>query len=140
MSEAPSVTGLLETCLYVDDLERARRFYREVMHLEEMSASDRLIAFNVGPSRVLLVFDRATCTEDVDSSKGTIPGHFAKGPMHVAFAIAESASEDWRAWLEKNGLKIRSTMRWDRGGQSLYFEDPDGNVIELATPGLWPNY
>ena len=27
-----------------------------------------------------------------------------------------------------------------RGGTSLYFNDPDGNVVELATPGLWANY
>ena len=28
----------------------------------------------------------------------------------------------------------------DRGGSSLYVRDPDGRSVELATPGIWPNY
>ena len=27
-----------------------------------------------------------------------------------------------------------------RGAVSLYFRDPDGNLGELVTPGLWANY
>ena|SRR5258708_4406456 len=38
--------------------------------------------------------------------------------------------------LEENGIAIESKVRWERGGQSLYFGDPDGNLLELATPGL----
>jgi catechol 2,3-dioxygenase-like lactoylglutathione lyase family enzyme len=31
-------------------------------------------------------------------------------------------------------------MEWPRGGTSLYFRDPDGHLVELATPGLWSIY
>jgi len=27
-----------------------------------------------------------------------------------------------------------------RGGHSIYFRDPDGHLLELATPGLWAIY
>jgi catechol 2,3-dioxygenase-like lactoylglutathione lyase family enzyme len=27
-----------------------------------------------------------------------------------------------------------------RGGHSIYFRDPDGHLLELATPGLWAGY
>ena len=35
---------------------------------------------------------------------------------------------------------IEGRTRWLRGGESIYFRDPDGYHPELATPGLWPGY
>jgi hypothetical protein len=29
---------------------------------------------------------------------------------------------------------------WPEGSTSIYFRDPDGHLLELVTPGLWPNY
>ncbi|PYK92782.1 MAG: glyoxalase, partial [Verrucomicrobia bacterium] len=26
---------------------------------------------------------------------------------------------------------------WESEARSLYFRDPDGHMIELATPGIW---
>ena len=45
-------------------------------------------------------------------------------------------------WLfdSDNGIAIESTVKWARGGQIFYFRDPDGNLLELATPGLWSTY
>jgi catechol 2,3-dioxygenase-like lactoylglutathione lyase family enzyme len=37
------------------------------------------------------------------------------------------------------GIAIESRITWARGGTSLYFRDPDGHSLEVATPGLWPN-
>ena len=35
---------------------------------------------------------------------------------------------------------VTERRTWDRGGRSIYFRDPDGHLIELATPGVWANY
>jgi catechol 2,3-dioxygenase-like lactoylglutathione lyase family enzyme len=63
-----------------------------------------------------------------------------KASSHMALGIECARLEDWRNWLEQNGIAIESTVRWERGGTSLYFRDPDGNLLELATPGIWANY
>jgi catechol 2,3-dioxygenase-like lactoylglutathione lyase family enzyme len=42
--------------------------------------------------------------------------------------------------LATKGVAIEGRTRWSRGGQSLYFRDPDGHLLELATPGLWAIY
>ncbi|HYD30755.1 MAG TPA: VOC family protein [Azospirillaceae bacterium] len=136
----PRIDGLLETALYVDDMERAACFYERVMGLEAMFRSDRLTAFDAGDRGVLLVFRRGASTEDMATPAGTIPGHDGAGPLHMAFRIAAAELEAWRRHLPGHGVPIHSEVTWPRGGTSLYFHDPDGHVIELATPGLWANY
>jgi catechol 2,3-dioxygenase-like lactoylglutathione lyase family enzyme len=42
--------------------------------------------------------------------------------------------------LAEHGVGIESEVQWDLGGTSLYFRDPDGHSVELATPGVWPIY
>src|SRR5207249_7155368 len=54
--------------------------------------------------------------------------------------ISPNALKEWRRLLGEHGVTIESEVRWERGGTSLYFRDPDNNLIELGTPGIWPNY
>ena len=67
-------------------------------------------------------------------------GHGAHGAQHLAFAIARDRLADWETQLHRHGVEIESRVRWPRGGESLYFRDPDGHSIELLTPGLWETY
>lgn len=135
-----SITGLLETALYVDDMERAVSFYEQVLELRCMLRGERLTAFDAGRQGVLLLFRRGASLEDTHTPDGVLPGHDGMGKLHMAFAIPAESYEAWQKHLGVAGVKIRGEMRWPKGGRSLYFEDPDGNVLELATPGLWPNY
>lgn len=137
---APPIVGILETALYVADMARAVAFYRDVMGLRTLIESDRLTAFDAGSRGVLLIFRRGTTSEDAASDDGVVPGHHGEGPLHMAFAIDADAYGPWKQRLAAHEVKMRGEMRWPRGGSSLYFEDPDANVIELATPGLWPTY
>jgi catechol 2,3-dioxygenase-like lactoylglutathione lyase family enzyme len=136
----PQISGLLETALYVDDMARACAFFEGILGLQPMVSGERLTAFDAGAKGVLLVFKRGETAEDVPIKGGIIPGHDGAGPLHMAFAIPAESYEEWRRHLLRSGVAIRSEVRWPAGGRSLYFSDPDGHVLELATPGLWPNY
>lgn len=138
MAAAPPVTAILETALYVDDMARACRFYEDVLGLEALLSDERLTAFRAGPENVLLLFRRGATREDVHMAGGTIPAHHGEGPLHFAFAVPEDALPRWKAHLEAHGIPIRSEVAWPQGGKSLYVDDPDGHVVEFATPGIWP--
>ena len=50
----PSSTGVLETSLYGDDLDRASRFYEETFGLTRIEGDDRLRAHSVAGRGMLL--------------------------------------------------------------------------------------
>lgn len=136
----PAVTAILETVLYVADLDRADGFYRDVMGLTPLFADARMRAFDVAGRGVLLLFVEGGTTEPVTLPGGVIPPHDGSGPAHIAFSIAASDLAAWRAHLAQKGIAIEGTTDWPRGGHSLYFRDPDDHLVELATPGLWQGY
>lgn len=136
----PPITRILETALYVDDLDASRRFYETVVGLTSMSASDRFVSLDAGEGTVLLLFRRGATAEGASTPRGRIPPHDGEGPAHFAFAIASEDLEAWRGHLKEHGVEVESEVRWERGGVSLYFRDPDRHSVEIATPGVWSTY
>ena len=137
---APKLSRVIETCLHVDDVERAASFYQGVLGLAPMAGDTRFRAFDVGGASVLLLFRRGGTSQPVRLAGGIVPPHGGDGPLHVAFAIASDELTDWERRLEEHGVAIESRVNWSAGGRSVYFRDPDNHLLELATPGLWPNY
>ena len=66
--------------------------------------------------------------------------HDGDGELHLAFAIDAEELAGWEAWLAENRIAIEEKKRWELGGQSLYFRDPDRHLIEVASPGVWSIY
>jgi catechol 2,3-dioxygenase-like lactoylglutathione lyase family enzyme len=127
------VRYVLETCLYVDDLAAAEAFYRDVLGLEFASRQpDRHVFFRCG-GRMLLLFNPAESEKEGQE----LPAHGARGPGHVAFAAAPEEIPAWRTHLESRGVTIEREIAWPSGGASLYFRDPAGNSLEIATPEIW---
>lgn len=136
----PALNGVLETALYVDDLERACRFYEDVLGLTPLFVDNRLVAYDVGRRSVLLIFKRGSSLEPQKLPGGTIPPHDGAGPLHFAFAVSTEDLGLWEERLKDHGVEIEARADWPRGGRSIYFRDPDGHAVELATPGLWATY
>jgi catechol 2,3-dioxygenase-like lactoylglutathione lyase family enzyme len=133
------VAGIVETCINVAEIDRAREFYQSLFNFDAMVSDERFCALRAGLD-VLLLFTHGRSNEPVVIPGGIIPPHETRGPGHLAFAISSDALEAWRTRLRECGIEIESEVQWERGGSSLYFRDPDANLLELATPGVWPNY
>jgi catechol 2,3-dioxygenase-like lactoylglutathione lyase family enzyme len=136
-SGPPPIDGLLETSLYARDLKVTAAFYRDLFGFRALVDSPRLVAFDVAGRRVLLVFQAGSTGDDIVDERGRIPGHDGYGRLHFAFSIAAEDLEAWRERLVERSVAVAGEYRWPRGGVSLYFRDPDGALVELATPGLW---
>lgn len=126
------IDRVLETILYVDDLEAARAFYQVVLGLELHSQKHGVFVFFKCGAGMLLIFN-----PDAAARNESIPAHGAKGHGHACFAIAESDLEAWQRRLKEHGVAIERSVDWPNGGRSFYFRDPAGNSLELATPKIW---
>jgi catechol 2,3-dioxygenase-like lactoylglutathione lyase family enzyme len=126
------LTGILETVVYctTENEEETRRFYRDVLGVRpvrEGSAAHRL------GSGLFLVFNA-----DESSVQDSPPAHGPTGRVHTCFLAAEGEYEAWKAHLEAHGVEITQEIEWPSGPRSFYFDDPAGNVLEIAEADMWP--
>ena len=129
----PTIRRVLETALYVDDLERSKTFYADVLGLPFHSEiAGRNVFFRCGEGMLLLFL-----AEETEKPFGAIPSHGARGAGHVCFAVDPATLEAWKAKLLAAGVVIESEYQWGDRGRSLYFRDPAGNSLELSHPGIW---
>ncbi len=134
------ISGLLESSLYVDDLETSRDWYVGVLGLSAVVEDERFAALAVGERQILLLFARRQMGEPSETPWGVIPSHHGAGELHLAFAVDAEALAGWENRFEQHRVAVESRITWPRGGTSIYVRDPDGHLVELATPGLWPTY
>src|SRR4029079_1688681 len=127
-----SVSSLLETALYVDDVDRSCEFYQRVLGLRPLSVLSTKEGepwachpWNVPGGQVLLLFLKGSTTTTAVLPGGTIPPHDGNGLLHLAFAISGDDVNAWRECLRSHEVSIEGEVKWPRGGTSLYFRDPD---------------
>jgi catechol 2,3-dioxygenase-like lactoylglutathione lyase family enzyme len=137
---APRIHGIVETCISASDLSRSVRFYQDVLGLRLLERLDHLCAFAAGKHQVFLIFLRGAMVEPVLMPGGLIPAHDSRGQAHFAFSISKEDFPAWEKHLTAMGIPIESKVDWPAGGKSLYFRDPDDNLVEVATPGIWEVY
>lgn len=128
---------MLETSLYVSDLDRALSFYQNVLGLRQIPdayfAGGRGAALQVGSGPSVLLLFRA----DITRQDGALPAHGTTGAGHVAFRVESREFPVWRQRLLAHGVAIEREFAFGENPPSIYFRDPDGNSLELAVSGIW---
>lgn len=126
-------TQIKETCLYVNDLEEAKKFYHEVLGLTLIHYQPAKHLFFKAGTSVLLLFN----PED-SKTKTSPPSHFGGGKQHFAFEVEEKDYAKTKAEIVEKGIKIIEEITWKSGQKSFYFNDAEGNVLEvLPDTGIW---
>ena len=129
-----NMNGILESSLYVSDVSRSAHFYEELFGFPVIAYfGERGCAMHAGPQQVLLLFKKG-------ASRAIQSPHDGDGELHVAFAIPSDELTSWESWLAAKEIVVEEKHKWDLGGWSLYFRDPDRHLVELATPGVWSVY
>ena len=117
----------------MNDLELAKKFYHGTLELPIISQEvGKHIFFRLGSS-VLLCFN----PED-SKTKLSPPAHFGGGKQHMAFEVPVIDYEKAKEELKEKGIKVTDEVTWKSGDKSFYFEDFEGNVLEIVPDkGVW---
>lgn len=136
MSMTPS--AILESALYVDDLDAAEAFYHDVLGLERIAKVDnRHVFFRCGEGVLLLFNADETIKPPAPGARLPVPPHGTKGPGHLCFRAGADEIEAWKARLTARGIAVEADFEWPQGGRSIYFRDPAGNSLEFAEARIW---
>lgn len=130
MTARSPLTGVLETVLYCtgETEDETRRFYEEVLGLRRVSRW----TYRLG-AQVFLLFNA-----EETAGQQWPPAHGATGAGHICFTVAPEGYEGWKETLRSLGVDIIEEIDWSRGVHSFYFNDPAGNVLEIADGDMWP--
>lgn len=132
---AINVQGVGHVVLKVRSLERAVRFYGDVLGLKEVGRlGTKMAFFSAGSNH----HDLAVLEVGAGAA---LPERGAVGLYHVALKIGDDleALRAAKAHLDAHGVEILA-LREHRVSQSIYLNDPDGNGLELfvdADPAIW---
>ena len=119
--------------MYVHDLEKAKAFYHDLLGLPVIAYLPGKHLFLRAGVSVLLCFN----PED-SRAKTSPPAHYGGGKQHFAFEVAKDEYLETKKEIQEKGIKIIDSVMWTGDLESFYFEDPEGNVLEvLSSPGIW---
>ncbi len=130
--------AVLESALYVTDLDAAEAFYADVLGLEVLTkVAGRHVFFRCGDGVVLLFDAKATKVPPPVDAKLPVPPHGAVGDGHLCFRATATEIGSWRERLSEKGVAVEAEFEWPSGGRSIYFRDPAGNSLEFAEARIW---
>ncbi|MEM6727346.1 MAG: VOC family protein [Pseudomonadota bacterium] len=127
--------AILETALYVDDLDAAHGFYGAVLGLAEvLHVPGRHRFYGCGPGMLLVFLTGAT---EQPSGPFPVPSHGARGAGHMCFRVPSADLDACVTHLTAHGIEIEADFQWPTGARSLYVRDPAGNSIEFGEAKMW---
>jgi len=118
---------LTHSCIITANIERLREFYENALQIEPQAYGDSYAEFPTGCGSLSL-FSLAAHEELAPGSAQSA----ANRSLELEFQVADVDDEYSRLReMEIEWVKPPTTQPW--GNRSIYFRDPDGNLINFYT-------
>jgi catechol 2,3-dioxygenase-like lactoylglutathione lyase family enzyme len=111
-------SGVDHVVLHVNDVERSKKFYTDVLGMTVHREDDGQVFLHAGQQGVALF-----------RKPGGAPLTTGNDLNHLALKVATGSYESLKAELERNGVAVSGRSGQDR---CIYFRDPDGHRLQLT--------
>ncbi len=113
-----AVEGIFYVYAKVADLQRAKRFYGEVLGWKLHTDEPQVAGFWFGSGYLVAGLDAVRSSDS--------------GGMHIAVRVSDIDAEHAR--LEQRGVQVSPVQRRPWGERNFSFRDPDGYLWEYGEP------
>ena len=129
------IKGLGEVSIRVNNLDVMQKFYEQVIGLEVLRRDESFVFFKIaqgygGHTQNLALFNASNSgfleykSEHMNPDESTL--------HHIALNIPLDNFEAEKTRLEGLGLKVHATTHEWLHVRSMYFPDPEGNLLEFV--------
>lgn len=125
MSPLKKIRQIDYTVIFARDLPAMRHFYQTVMEFEvSRELSETWIEYRIG-STILALTVRGGLFDDAPPPENALS-------LQLAFRVDPDTVTDCARLLEERGVELAYPLTdHDFGHRTIFFRDPDGNVIEI---------
>ncbi len=116
--------GVLHFTIPVKNLDRAEKFYTDLLGFEKVGRTERIVFLRAGGDFFNLTYSENPITLNAAN----------RHEIHSAFRVTPQVYDATLKLLPSKGVEIFKEENRESGvfvGRSAYIRDPDGNVIEF---------
>lgn len=130
------ILGIDHIVLRVADLDRMLAFYCDVLGCTVERREDEIGLIQLRAGAALI--DLVPVDSELGRPGGAAPGKEGRNLDHFCLRLEPFDEQSIRDYLARHGIEAgpaKTRYGAEGMGQSIYIEDPEGNVLELKGPG-----
>jgi catechol 2,3-dioxygenase-like lactoylglutathione lyase family enzyme len=126
------IKSISELALWVDDVEQATAFYRDLLGFQVEDFDAGRNAFLRSGDFLLVLFNPADPGTALANEYLARTGGPRGGVYHAAFRVEPGQLDAFATDLKEKGIAVKGPVEFATGRRSYFFEDPDAHYIELT--------
>ena len=119
--------------LFVNDMGKMIRFYRDVLGFEIKEAEDTLNVYLIKDDTLFMLYERKNFEKMTNRGYEYVNGLNGHSELALYVDTFEEVDECYREVIAKGAVSVLEPTTEPWGQRTCYISDPEGNLIEIGS-------